>query len=125
MSVVVGLGLEHSCPWPREGLSSEGLSLVSDFFCIFASRLVYSTPPLHNTFHFNAFKIIYLFFLFSVCERAITNSFTDANDICSTLIFCPTRALHVKSFILTGNNTNKPFRHNIVVFYVKILFFVL
>ena len=22
------LGLEHSCPWPREGLSSEGLSLA-------------------------------------------------------------------------------------------------
>ena len=30
------LGLEHSCPWPREGLSSERLSLAlaSDFFCI-------------------------------------------------------------------------------------------
>ena len=26
-------GLEHSCPWPREGLSSEGLSLASDFLC--------------------------------------------------------------------------------------------
>ena len=26
------LGLEHSCPWPREGLSSERLSLTSDFF---------------------------------------------------------------------------------------------
>ena len=27
---------EHSCPWPREGLSSEGLSLAlaSDFFCV-------------------------------------------------------------------------------------------
>ena len=30
------LGLEHSCPWPREGLSSERLSLAlaSDFFCV-------------------------------------------------------------------------------------------
>ena len=29
-------GLEHSCPWPRECLSSEGLSLAlaSDFFCV-------------------------------------------------------------------------------------------
>ena len=26
------LGLEHSCPWPREGLSSESRSLVSVFF---------------------------------------------------------------------------------------------
>ena len=32
------LGLEHSCPWPREGLSSKGLSL--------ASSIVSSTPPL-------------------------------------------------------------------------------
>ena len=38
MSLVLGLGLEHSCPWPREGLSSERLSLAlalaSDFFCV-------------------------------------------------------------------------------------------
>ena len=32
--LVLGLGLEHSCPWPREGLSSERLSLASDFFCV-------------------------------------------------------------------------------------------
>ena len=38
MSLVLGLGLEHSCPWPRECLSSERLSLAlalaSDFFCV-------------------------------------------------------------------------------------------
>ena len=36
MSLVLGLGLEHSCPWPREGLSSERLSLAlaSEFFCV-------------------------------------------------------------------------------------------
>ena len=28
------LGLEHSFPWPRKGLSSEGLSLASEFFCV-------------------------------------------------------------------------------------------
>ena len=32
MSLVLGLGLEHSCPWPRECLFSERLSLASDFF---------------------------------------------------------------------------------------------
>ena len=34
VSLVLGLGLEHSCSWPREGLSSNRLSLalVSDFF---------------------------------------------------------------------------------------------
>ena len=50
MSLVVGLGLEHSCPWPRECLSSERLSLAlaSDFFVslALASSLVFSTPPL-------------------------------------------------------------------------------
>ena len=37
VSLVLGLGLEHSCTWPRECLSSERLSL--------ASSLVSSTPP--------------------------------------------------------------------------------
>ena len=43
---VLGLGLEHSCPWPRECLSSESLSLASDFFVslALASSLVSSTP---------------------------------------------------------------------------------
>ena len=38
VSLVLGLGLERSCPWPRECLSSERLSLAlalaSDFFCV-------------------------------------------------------------------------------------------
>ena len=36
VSLVLGLCLEHSCPWPRECLSSERLSLAlaSDFFCV-------------------------------------------------------------------------------------------
>ena len=38
MSLVLGLGLERSCPWPREVLSSKRLSLAlalaSDFFCV-------------------------------------------------------------------------------------------
>ena len=36
VSLVLGLNLEHSCPWPRECLSSERLSLAlaSDFFCV-------------------------------------------------------------------------------------------
>ena len=48
VSLVLGLGLEHSCPWPRECLSSERLSLALDFFVslALASSLVSSTPPL-------------------------------------------------------------------------------
>ena len=34
VSLVLGLGLEHSCPWPPEGLFSERLSLALDFFCV-------------------------------------------------------------------------------------------
>ena len=36
VSLVLGLGLEHSCPWPRECLSSESLSLALalDFVCV-------------------------------------------------------------------------------------------
>ena len=50
VSLVLGLGLEHSCPWPRERLSSERLSLALDFFVslALASSLVSSTPPLIN-----------------------------------------------------------------------------
>ena len=42
VSLVLGLGLEHSWPWPRECLSSERLSLA------LASSLVSSTSPLLN-----------------------------------------------------------------------------
>ena len=51
VSLVLGLGLVHSCPWPRECLSSERLSLASDFFVslALASSLVSSTPPLLNS----------------------------------------------------------------------------
>ena len=34
MYSVFGLGLEHSCPWSRECLSSRSRSLASDFFCV-------------------------------------------------------------------------------------------
>ena len=61
VSLVLGLGLEHSCPWPRECLSSERLSLAlaSDFFVslALASSLVSSTPPL--TF-FSSIKLLYV-----------------------------------------------------------------
>ena len=47
VSLVLGLGLEHSCPWPRECLSSERLSLAlaSDFFCVFGLGLGFGLEP--------------------------------------------------------------------------------
>ena len=67
VSLVLGLGLEHSCPWPRECLSSERLSLAlalaSDFFVslalALASSLVSSTPPLASTLFLNFILKIY------------------------------------------------------------------
>ena len=53
VSLVLGLGLEHSSPWPRECLSSERLSLALASDCFFvslalASSLESSTPPLEK-----------------------------------------------------------------------------
>ena len=61
-SLLLGLGLERFCPWPRKGLSSEELSLALtlDFFCIYGccsrhmslvltSSLMSSTTPLAVT----------------------------------------------------------------------------
>ena len=53
VSWVLGLGLKHSCPWPREGLSSKRLSLAlalaSDFLCPWPRALC---PPLHLCYPF-------------------------------------------------------------------------
>ena len=50
VSLGLGLNLEHSYPWPQEGLSLKSVSvaLASDFFVslAWASSLVSSTPPL-------------------------------------------------------------------------------
>ena len=51
------LGLEHSCPWPRECLSSERLSLAlaSDFFCVLGLGLepcVLDSTSVQNTYGF-------------------------------------------------------------------------
>ena len=50
------LGLEHSCPWPRECLSSERLSLAlaSDFFCVLGLGL---EPCVLDSTSANAFSI--------------------------------------------------------------------
>ena len=47
VSLVLGLGLEHSCPWPRECLSSERLSLAlaSVFFCVLGLGLGFFLCP--------------------------------------------------------------------------------
>ena len=64
MSLVLGLGLECSCPWPREVLSSKRLSLAlalaSDFFCVLGLGLepcvLDSTSALYD--HVSYFEFI-------------------------------------------------------------------
>ena len=71
MSLILGLGLEHSCPWPRECLSSEWLSLALDFFFVslaLASNLVSSTPPLD----INMLKTVYYSLIYSHVQYCIT-----------------------------------------------------
>ena len=49
LGLVPGLGLDHSCPWPREGLSSKSrsLALAQNFLEAFAlaSNVGSLTPP--------------------------------------------------------------------------------
>ena len=56
VTLVLGLGLEHSCPWPREGLSSKRLSLAlaSDFFCVLGLGLGLEPCVLDSTSGFYA-----------------------------------------------------------------------
>ena len=58
VSLVLGLGLEHSCPWPREYLSSERLSLAlaSDFFCVLGLGLGLEPCVLNSTSAMHATK---------------------------------------------------------------------
>ena len=62
VSLVFGLDLKQACPWPQEGLSSEGRSLilVSIFFVFLALALslISSTSPLSVTFK-KAIKLYY------------------------------------------------------------------
>ena len=54
----LALGLEHSCPWPREGLSSERLSLASDFFCVLGLGLGLKPCVLDSTSAGYTFKLV-------------------------------------------------------------------
>ena len=50
VSLVLGLGFEHSCPWPRKGFSSEGVSLALVFaskFFVFLAMPQALCPRLH------------------------------------------------------------------------------
>ena len=65
------LGLEHSCPWLREGLSSKGLSLASNFFVSLAlvSSLVSSTPPL-----------VLMYGFYKICNQAVHDKITSKKE---------------------------------------------
>ena len=84
------LGLEHSCPWPRECPSSERLSLASDFFCVLGLGLEPCVLDSTSGIYWYNFQYQYISTLVSFCK--ITYSigtdinFTDINFILSVLI---------------------------------------
>ena len=63
------LGLEHSCLWPRECLSSERLSLAlaSDLYCVLGLGLEPCVLDSTSVFHF----ILALFFCQSSSQRPV------------------------------------------------------
>ena len=75
VSLVLGLGFEHSCPWPRECLSSERLSLVlaSDFFLVLGLGLepcvLYSTSGAYS-FITCAYSVYHVFLVAFVRKPA-------------------------------------------------------
>ena len=93
VSLVLGLGLEHSCPRPRECLSSERLSLAlalaSDFFCVLGLGLGLEPCVLDSTSAGYVEKIFYLLFKvfeqFCYCKKAfeLTNACNTINILCN------------------------------------------
>ena len=69
VSLVFGLGLEHFCPWPRECLFSEELSLAlaSDFFCVLGLGL--EPYVLNSSLRNTNFCENYSTYLFSSLEK--------------------------------------------------------
>ena len=109
MSLVLGLGLEHSCPWPREDLSLERLSLASDFFCVLGLGLEpcvldstsgpkISFYPNQTTlgrdevfFVFSFFSLFFLFFPFSfqiLSALLLLNHKKSKYNFCVKLLIC-------------------------------------
>ena len=62
VSLVLGLGLEPSCPWPRECLSSERLSLAlaSDFFCVLGLKPCILDSTSGNYLRLNSPSLLFL-----------------------------------------------------------------
>ena len=58
MAVSLVLGLEHSCSWPREGLSSERLFLAWNFFCVFGLGLEPCVLDSTSDHHSNSFFLV-------------------------------------------------------------------
>ena len=63
------LGLEHSCPWPRECLTSERLSLVlaSDFFCVIGLGLEFCVLDSTSDPYYKGLAIFSLVFFLYGC----------------------------------------------------------
>ena len=108
MSLVLGLGLEHSCSWPRVVLSSERLSLAlaSDFFCDLGLGL--EPCVLDSTSGEDVLKLSFLNHLASaLVSFAITRNFKDKNILTyfggNHLRSCAAAAVWLKAPVLKPN----------------------
>ena len=108
-SCVLDLGLEHSCPWPRDGLSSERLSL--------ASSLVSSTPPLLFItkwillFIFCVFEILLIFYfaiLFLINENKCYSL-----KISPDVIF--RKKINIRPYLIFGKHSNRIYLSKIIL----------
>ena len=95
MSLVLGLGLEHSCPWPRECLSSERLSLAlalaSDFFCVLGLGLGLEPCVLDSTSAYLIYillQYIYLSYWRNRDAQILIGSRKSKNSRRTNLRFC-------------------------------------
>ena len=119
MSLVLGLGLEHSCPWPREGLSSKRLSLAlaSDFFCVLGLGLGLEPCVLDSTSANDALSAILfqpitvrlfpiaipfpvLSILTILLDKQLMKSFENINILIKVKLVCWKKFFFQKSFYL-------------------------
>ena len=97
VSLVLGLGLEHSCPWPRECLSSERLSLAlalaSDFFCVLGLGLGLEPCVLDSTY------AVYHCLIYSHLQYCISSWGTASKSTLAPLFILQKRSIR----LLTGS----------------------
>ena len=88
MSLVLDLGLDHSCPWPQEGISSKSqfFALASNFFRVFGLGLegcVLDSSSVMNDRH-----MLMVIFKKAFCFPVLDCNFKITEFFCLLLLYC-------------------------------------